>query len=300
VVGPCERDEIPEVEGFDADTLVCPEEQPGSYPRRWRRAAQIPDLSVYLLPSGAKPAAPGDAWGPLLPPDPTLSDVAEVNSLQEKVRLIANAVHLLRDEMVEQKAKIADLKDEVERKGQTLCETQLRLGEAEERLRSLEALRGEAVKAQEEFQAVKGRLAELDASVERQDEHGRRLTALELARGHFERGEDRLVELEKNFLKARDEAAAALSKAVGKLLSEIMSISSSRQAAAGLPPAKPPKPQAGSGEFGLPTLSLLDEGGLDTVDLFGEEGGGSGNAAPEGVVRPPLAEGGGKGPGEPP
>ena len=119
-------------------------------------------------------------------------------------------------------------------------------------------------------------LAELDALKTRLDEHAGRIEDLHLACGRFEKGEDRHIHLEKGFLKAREEAAAALSKAVGQLLSEIMAISTSRapvvvvqapgqvpgQAAPAAPPPAAPAPKAETGEFGL-----------DTVDLFGEEGG---------------------------
>jgi len=122
LIGPCEREKLSSVEGFDANTLVCPEEEAGSYPQQWKwqRAIQVPDLALYVLPGESAGEAAGENWGTMLPPEPTLGDAAEINSLQEKLRSLAGAVQRLRERMAEQDARIAELKGEVSEREKAL------------------------------------------------------------------------------------------------------------------------------------------------------------------------------------
>ncbi|MBI5242721.1 MAG: hypothetical protein HY922_03425 [Elusimicrobia bacterium] len=330
LIGPCELDKIREIEGFDANTLVCPEEQPGAYPRQWqwRRAAQVSELSLHLLLAPSEGGTPPEAWGAMLPPEPTLDDVAAISSLQEKIRLLSHSIHLLRDQMSEQGGQIAELKSGLSEKEKalkdallTLCDAenertriielrndlatmektiravQLKLSEAEERTRSLEALRQETAEAKAETAALEARLSELSAGKEQMENHARRLDSLQQARRRFA---GRLAEAEQARSKAelrlgahqerldllREEVDAVIAKTIADLRSEIVKIVESRPpeprpAPQSAPQAAPPKKTpADSGEFGLPTLSLMDDSGLETLDIFGEETGPKGKDAP--------------------
>jgi len=122
LAGPFEQDKLAEVEGFDANTLVCPEAEAGSYPQqwKWRRAIQVPDLSLHVLPGESGGEDEGGDWGPMLPPEPTLGDAAEINSLQEKLRSLAGAVQRLRERLAEQEERIVELRSEVLEKEEAL------------------------------------------------------------------------------------------------------------------------------------------------------------------------------------
>jgi len=144
LIGPCERDELPEVAGFDANTLVCLEEQAGAFPQQWqwRRAVQVQDLALYLLPA-KKAGVPAADWGRLLPPEPTLGDASEMNSLQEKLLLLSNAVQGLRDRLAEQDARIAELKSAVSEKEKALEVALRSIYEAEAQGARIAELKGE-------------------------------------------------------------------------------------------------------------------------------------------------------------
>src|SRR5688500_8149591 len=108
VVGPHTTQELPNLPGFSAESLVCPEGRKGTQMGDWQRAGVVAELSEALLTLARVPAGAGG--GSMLPPEPTLRDLAALGSLQEKVSLLESSISHLQEELKTRDTEIAALK----------------------------------------------------------------------------------------------------------------------------------------------------------------------------------------------
>ena len=114
VLGPYEPDDLSRHPAFGAESLVCPEGRRGTSMGDWQRAGMVPDLSLTLV----KNAQAQSALTPVaalagLPPEPTLKDIALLNSLQEKMAMMEDVVLQLQEGMRAKDAELAALHEEI-------------------------------------------------------------------------------------------------------------------------------------------------------------------------------------------
>lgn len=146
VNGPYEVEELAQLPGYSAETLVCPEGRRGTNMGDWQRAAMVPELSVSLLKAQQLAATlqgsgKTSAYYASLPPEPTLKDLAALGSLQEKVALLENSLAQLQEALRLKETEILSLHRELEEKNAQAQELAVKLGGLEERLSSVSALR---------------------------------------------------------------------------------------------------------------------------------------------------------------
>jgi len=107
VLGPYEPDEMGKISVFSPESLVCPEGRRGTSMGDWQRAGMVPDLSVALV----RASSSGEGRTSVLsiaglPPEPTLKDLAQLGSIQEKVAMLEEVVLQLQEGL---RAKDAEL-----------------------------------------------------------------------------------------------------------------------------------------------------------------------------------------------
>ncbi|PCI40486.1 MAG: hypothetical protein COB53_01085 [Elusimicrobia bacterium] len=123
VVGPYDREELAEEGGFSAESLVCPEGRKGTQMGDWQRAGVVAELAEVLLrkakvPAGMAGSPALDPGASLIPPEPTLRDLAVLGTLQEKVSLLENSLNQMQDELRQRDEEITGLKVQLDEKGQ--------------------------------------------------------------------------------------------------------------------------------------------------------------------------------------
>lgn len=144
VKGPYDPDDLSQVPGFSAESLVCPEGRKGTAMGDWQRASMLPELSLTLmkaaqLASAVKTGA-GAGFFSSLPPEPTLKDLAALGSLQEKVSLLDNMISHLQDNLHLKENELLSLHKDLEDKNRQAQELALKLGSVEERLAAVDQL----------------------------------------------------------------------------------------------------------------------------------------------------------------
>jgi len=104
--GPFAREELPSMEGFSRDSLVCSESYAGDGSSGWMRAALVPAIRPLLPPDFHIAIAGGGKQAAWLPPEPSLEDAAGMASLDERIRrleeLLAASMHRVRERDAEQ------------------------------------------------------------------------------------------------------------------------------------------------------------------------------------------------------
>lgn len=180
VNGPHDPDDLSQLSGFSAESLVCPEGRKGTNMGDWQRASMVPELSVSLLKASQlavamKGAATGGSMFGGLPPEPTLKDLAALGSLQEKVSLLDSTVGQLQENLRLKEQELLSVHRELEEKSRHAQELAVKLGGVEERLSAVGTLREGLDKAMSAEQ-------ELEQTIHRQastiDELTRQLEAL--------------------------------------------------------------------------------------------------------------------------
>ena len=246
VTGPLPREELTGIAGFSAESLVCPEGRRGTAMGDWQRAGVVAELADSLLRMARVPAGAGmdDSPGSLLPPEPTLRDLALLGTLQEKVELLENALTHFNDELRQRDDEIAALKTSLDLKGQESGELRAKLGDLESKL-------GEAFGAREQVQA--------DLSKAREEE-ARQAQALEELKGRVDAMGSELqnsigkFESEQTLL--RDEFKSDESRLKDELSQEM---SKKLEETASRIPAPAPAPRSISAlELGTPAAPGLD------------------------------------------
>lgn len=146
VNGPHDPDDLAQLPGFSAETLVCPEGRKGTNMGDWQRASMVPELSVTLLKASSlavalKGAASGPSLYGNLPPEPTLKDLAALGSLQEKVTLLDATVGQLQESLRLKEQELLSVHRELDEKTKHAQELAVKLGGVEERLSTVGELR---------------------------------------------------------------------------------------------------------------------------------------------------------------
>jgi len=167
VVGPYDRDELTDVPGFSAESLVCPEGRKGTHMGDWQRAGVVAELAETLLKRSRVPAGVGgDPAASLVPPEPTLRDLAVLGTLQEKVSLLESSLNQLHDELQTRDEEIASLKVDLDQKAQEAATLQGKVGALEEKIGVAEALKSEIEKTQQEQSQEAQSIEELKAQID--------------------------------------------------------------------------------------------------------------------------------------
>jgi predicted nucleic acid-binding Zn-ribbon protein len=278
--GPFERDKFSGIEDFNAETLVCPEGPPGSYPRTWIRAGMVPELAPCLLAPRTEEESEPARWGPLLPPEPNLGDVAALNSLRHKMLTLSNALHQMRGEITQNAGSIEKIREEISGNEGSSLEHRARLKKAEDRLDGLDALKPVLSRIEARFQEARELACGFGSLSSRLEAQAERLEAFEKALARLEALSGRLAEVERGLSRCREDSERSLFTAASELRTELFkSLSAQAEALrAEIPraPAKPREKEApgpDKAEKGLEAAedSLLEEGGLESVDLFADE-----------------------------
>lgn len=168
VLGPYSPEDLSRLPSFSAESLVCPEGRKGTSMGDWQRAGMVPDLSVALIKASQEHSVKTPvATLAGLPPEPTLKDLAVLDSLQEKMAMLEDVVLQLQEGLRVKDAELAGLHAELAGKAQESSELkkdaeQLRQ-ETELRRREAEVLKAET----EEFKRRIGELEERAASISR-------------------------------------------------------------------------------------------------------------------------------------
>lgn len=156
VVGPYEPEDLAQIAGYGAESLVCPEGRKGTNMGDWQRASMVPELSVSILKSSQlalsmRGAGPGFGT---LPPEPTLRDLAALGSLQERMSVLDGSVAQLQETLRLKDQELLSLHRELGEKNRQAQELALKLGGLEERLSSVSDLRDNLDKAVQAEQGV--------------------------------------------------------------------------------------------------------------------------------------------------
>ena len=258
VLGPYAPDEMERISVFSPESLVCPEGRRGTSMGDWQRAGMVPDLSVALVRAsshGGKTSVLSIAG---LPPEPTLKDLAQLGSIQEKVAVLEEVVLQLQEGLRAKDAELGSVHQELAGKSREASEIR---SEAVARLRESEELRRQIAGLEERLASVRLLSETLDKAVEEEkrvesdvEKQGQTLTdlakAVEELRGQLEESKARQAELAAEAATAAAAAAAAAVKAppapAPTPLTDI----------APPPPPPPPPPAASAAPAPLPAMEF--------------------------------------------
>lgn len=164
VLGPYEPDEMGKISVFSPESLVCPEGRRGTSMGDWQRAGMVPDLSVALVraasSAGGKTAVLSIAG---LPPEPTLKDMAQLGSIQEKVALLEEVVLQLQEGLRAKDAELSSMHQELA--GKSLESSEIK-GEAAARQREADELKRQIAGLEDRLSSVRLLSETLDKAVE--------------------------------------------------------------------------------------------------------------------------------------
>lgn len=164
VLGPYEPDEMGKISVFTPESLVCPEGRRGTSMGDWQRAGMVPDLSVALVRAssagGSKTAVLSIAG---LPPEPTLKDLAQLGSIQEKVAMLEEVVLQLQEGLRAKDAELTSVHQELAGKSREASEIKL---EAASRQREADELKRQIAGLEDRLASVRLLSETLDKAVE--------------------------------------------------------------------------------------------------------------------------------------
>ncbi len=163
VLGPYEPDEMGKISVFSPESLVCPEGRRGTSMGDWQRAGMVPDLSVALVratSSGAKTPVLSIAG---LPPEPTLKDLAQLGSIQEKVAMLEDVVLQLQEGLRAKDAELSSVQRDLADKS---IESNAIKGEAAARQREADELKRQIAGLEDRLSSVRLLSETLDKAVE--------------------------------------------------------------------------------------------------------------------------------------
>ncbi len=164
VLGPYEPDDMGKISVFSPESLVCPEGRRGTSMGDWQRAGMVPDLSVALVRAnahnGGKTAVLSIAG---LPPEPTLKDLAQLGSIQEKVAILEEVVLQLQEGLRAKDAELSTVHLELAGKSRESSEIK---GEAAARQREADELKRQIAGLEDRLASVRLLSETLDKAVE--------------------------------------------------------------------------------------------------------------------------------------
>ncbi|MEQ1919550.1 MAG: hypothetical protein ABL955_10135, partial [Elusimicrobiota bacterium] len=164
VLGPYEPDEMGKISVFSPESLVCPEGRRGTSMGDWQRAGMVPDLSVALVrasSSGEGRTAVLSIAG--LPPEPTLKDLAQLGSIQEKVAMLEEVVLQLQEGLRAKDAELSSVHQALA--GKSLEASEIK-GEALARQREADELKRQISGLEDRLSSVRLLSETLDKAVE--------------------------------------------------------------------------------------------------------------------------------------
>ena len=261
VTGPYGREELANVASFSAESLVCPEGRRGTQMGDWQRAGVVAELAETLLKMARVPAGGSpDPGSSLLPPEPTLRDLAALGTLQEKVELLENSLSQLNEDVRHRDEEIAALKTAVDLKDQDaallrdkLAALEVQIAELKPLADEVAALKGEASRQTMSLQELGGKVQSFSGVMEdsiRKLEAGQGQLKSDLE-AEFEAKEKKLAEeIEFGSRQLREEIGSE----IGKVSDKLQSVQAPAAAApAPLPPLESPgAPSAPESGLGLP------------------------------------------------
>lgn len=162
VLGPYDGEQISQVKGFNAESLVCPEGRKGTEMGDWQRAGVVSELADSLLKTSGRPVATAtrSAGEALLPPEPTLRDLAVLGTLQEKTSILENAINQLQEDLHTRDTELSRLKIELASKERALHEFGSKLAELEGRVITLSSLKDDVGKDERQIRDLSEKLVE--------------------------------------------------------------------------------------------------------------------------------------------
>ncbi|MFA5138976.1 MAG: hypothetical protein WC728_07060 [Elusimicrobiota bacterium] len=167
VMGPYGREELTNVASFSAESLVCPEGRRGTQMGDWQRAGVVAELAETLLKMARVPAGGSpDPGSSLLPPEPTLRDLAVLGTLQEKVELLENSISQLHEDLRQRDEEISTLRTTVDVKGQEAALLRDKLTALEAQMAEFKPLSDEVAALKSEASRQTLSLQELGGKVE--------------------------------------------------------------------------------------------------------------------------------------
>lgn len=255
VLGPYEPDEMGKISVFSPESLVCPEGRRGTSMGDWQRAGMVPDLSVALVKasaSGGKTAVLSIAG---LPPEPTLKDLAQLGSIQEKVATLEEVVLQLQEGLKAKDAELNSVHQELAGKSREAGEIR---SEAVARLRESEELKRQIAGLEERLSSVRLMGETLDKAVEEekrveQDVEKQGKTLTDLARDV----EDLRRQLEESKIRQAELAAEAAAAAAAPKPIALDAPKGNPFASAPTPPSAPsaaPAPARASAPAEFPSM----------------------------------------------
>jgi len=144
VLGPYEPEEMGKISVFSPESLVCPEGRRGTSMGDWQRAGMVPDLSVALVRAGATDGKSSVLSISGFPQEPTLKDLAQLGSVQEKVAMLEEVVLQLQEGLRAKDAELTSVHQELAGKsreaGEIRSEAAARQREADELKRQISGL----------------------------------------------------------------------------------------------------------------------------------------------------------------
>jgi len=239
VLGPYEPDEMGKISVFSPESLVCPEGRRGTSMGDWQRAGMVPDLSLALVRASASTGGKTSTLSIAgLPPEPTLKDLAQLGSIQEKVASLEDVVLQLQEGLRAKDAELDSVHQELAGKSREATEIR---NEAVSRQREADELRRQLSGLEERLTTVRSMSETLDKAVEEEkrveqdvEKQGRTLTDLAKDVSELRR---QLAES-----KSRPPDLSAGGFPVSKPLPAVQDISKPAQSAPSAPPSASPVP----------------------------------------------------------
>ncbi|MBI3547972.1 MAG: hypothetical protein HY078_02860 [Elusimicrobia bacterium] len=167
VLGPYDGEEISQVKGFSAESLVCPEGRKGTEMGDWQRAGIVSELAECLLRSAGRVATATRPTESLLPPEPTLRDLAVLGSLQEKTTQLENTLNQLQEDIHTRDTELSRLKVELATKERSLHELQTKLAEVEGKVITLSGLKDDLGRDEKQIQELSQSLSDAKQELRR-------------------------------------------------------------------------------------------------------------------------------------
>ncbi|MFH1724335.1 MAG: hypothetical protein ABII00_06905 [Elusimicrobiota bacterium] len=180
VTGPFEREELVRLEGFSADSLVCPEDTFGSAAEEWRRAAEAGGLSSLFPPSlrgkrerpADDAAASGRKEGPW-PPDPARRDVDPIGSVEDRMEIVDRSLSAAQRKLVRRQEAFRRLKAELANRIQTAEELEQKIRQMAASMGGFLGMRAEIDQAKAAMLMQHRRIEELHEQLRTVREEGR-------------------------------------------------------------------------------------------------------------------------------
>ncbi|MBI5203270.1 MAG: hypothetical protein HY925_16890, partial [Elusimicrobia bacterium] len=170
MIGPFDRETISQVAGFSAESLVCPEGRKGTQMGDWQRAGVVPEMAEALLAATRTPvlsrAGAERGAGSMLPPEPTLRDLAVLGSLQERVSQLETSSQKMQDELRAKDTEISRLKVELDHKSRSAADMQTKVADLEVKAYGLSSLKDELDRAKDEARVSGVKLEEHQRALE--------------------------------------------------------------------------------------------------------------------------------------